>query len=71
MANFHLQVNDSFVDWDNEPNQRKSIPCDGCGVETKGRADISTKTRNSGNIPYCMTCALNYGFGDNAEKKKG
>lgn len=63
MANLHIQVNERVVDWDDEDDSRQARSCEGCGGPTKGRADLDSPTRNFANMPYCMACAMNVGFG--------
>ena len=59
----HIQVNDRVVDWSDENKSRKTEPCKGCEVATKGHADLESTTRNFANLPYCMDCAMSIGFG--------
>lgn len=63
MAKLHIQVNDRSLDWNDENSSRKPLPCNGCGNTTRGRADLESPNRHFANLPYCVACAMDIGFG--------
>lgn len=57
MNQCEMSVNDAHLQWIENPSVSVKA-CQGCGIGTKGRAQIHSSVQVFGGAPFCIECAM-------------